>query len=305
MVEAKRLGLALSAAIAALMVVVVATFWSGQQRGDTHRGPIPPMKAAGQLTTYDDYAQVLETYVDEDGLVDYQSLKENRRQLDRFIAGLATFDPSICQRWTDRDWLAFWTNVYNAITLRSIIDNYPIRPSLFRNVFWPGNSVRQIDGVWDGVRWVVMGESLTLDDIAHRIIRGRYNEPRVHAALVFAADSSPPLRNEPYRGQELEKQLDDQMRRFLASDAGFRINRSRDIVYLSRIFLWYSQDFTKAYDADERFAGFSEEERVVLQLILPYLDEEDQQYLLENDFSLRYLYYDWSLNERSAVAEEA
>ena len=60
-----------------------------------------------------------------------------------------------------------------------------------------------------------MGKDLTLDDIEHQILRRDFDEPRIHLALVCAAMSCPSLRAEPYRGMELDKQLNDQTHRFL------------------------------------------------------------------------------------------
>jgi hypothetical protein len=88
-------------------------------------------------------------------------------------------------------------NAYNALTLRAIIDNYPIAPPA-PNRAYPTNSIRQLKGVWDLNRVNVMGQSTTLGYIETKILRRDFHDARVHTALADAAVSSPVLRTEPY-----------------------------------------------------------------------------------------------------------
>ncbi len=76
----------------------------------------------------------------------------------------------------------------------------------------------------------------TLDDIEHRTLRRDFNEPRLHVALVCAAMGCPPLGDEPYTAAKLDSQLDDQVKRFIDSSYGFRIEIREGRVYLSAIF---------------------------------------------------------------------
>ena len=89
---------------------------------------------------------------------------------------------------------------------------------------------------FDGIRHRAAGEELTLDDIEHGRLRTDYNEPRIHFALVCAALSCPPLREEAYRGDILDEQLDDQGRAFLNDPRENRLERERGRVHLSKIF---------------------------------------------------------------------
>jgi hypothetical protein len=82
----------------------------------------------------------------------------------------------------------------------------------------------------------LLGNTITLDNLEHDIVRKQYSEPRIHMALVCAARSCPKLRSEAYVADKLHAQLDDQSRRFLASPAGLRIDRGRQTVYFSSIF---------------------------------------------------------------------
>jgi hypothetical protein len=144
----------------------------------------------------------------------------------------------------------------------------------------------------------VLGEEITLDHIEHEVLRKEFNEPRIHVALVCAAMGCPPLRNEPFTGEDLDTQLDDQSKTFLANPEKFRIDRDAGTVYLSSIFEWFGEDFVMTYKPDEGYSGHSESERSVLKFASEYLGDEDARYLKEEAYEIEYLDYDWSLNER-------
>jgi hypothetical protein len=247
---------------------------------------------------YDDYAVVLRAYVNDQGMVNYRGLRADRKNLDSFAVALETLDTKIYHRWTDREKIAFWLNAYNALTLKAIVTHYPIQPYFFASLRFPKNSIRQIPGVWDKLRFGVMGRKMTLDEIEHEVLRKEFSEPRIHMALVCAAMGCPPLRNEPYLGDQLDAQLRDQTRRFLQNPLEFRIDQGRGRVHLSSIFKWFGEDFVKTYGTGEKFAGHNSTEQAVLNFVSQYLDGEGRQYLATRRYDIEYLNYDWSLNEQ-------
>jgi len=202
--------------------------------------------------------------------------------------------------WDEKDKIAFWLNVYNALTLKAIIDNYPIKSSFFRSRIYPKNSIRQIAGVWDKINFKVMGQNLTLGHIEHKILRVKFDEPGVHMAMVCAAMGCPSLRNEPYTADKLQEQLDDQARRFLANPTKFKIERADERIYLSPIFKWFASDFIKKYGPKKSFGKHNKGESAVLNFIASYLDKTRKEYVLTGKFKIKYLKYDWSLNEQQA-----
>ena len=236
--------------------------------------------------SYEDYDTVVKTYVNNSGLVSYTSLQANRQILDKFSAAVGAVAPSTYHSWSKNEQLAFLINAYNAFTLQSIIDQSPLK-----------KSIKDIPGVWGRNKFQIAGQSKTLDDIEHKTIRVDFNEPRIHVALVCAAMSCPPLRNEAYTSENLDAQLDDQVRKFIASPQGFRIDRQKNRVYLSSIFKWYGQDWQKSYGVDGKFAG-NAKERAVLNFLSKYLNPQDKLYLEGGNYKIRYLKYDWSLNQQ-------
>lgn len=254
---------------------------------------------AAPAFSYEGYASLLKTYVNDQGLVKYADLKANRAGLDTFVSTLGTLNRSVYDAWDIKRKTAFWCNAYNAITLKYIVDNYPIKKGSWVNSFrFPANSIRQISGVWDTLTTPVMGKAMTLEGIEHDILRGQFREPRIHMAIVCASIGCPYLRNEPYRGDPLDRQLDDQSRRFMGNPDKFRVDRKRNTVYLSPIFKWFGKDFVDAYTPASGFAGLKAVERAVLSFVSRHVSPVDSEYLSTGRYSVRDLDYDWSLNEQ-------
>jgi hypothetical protein len=251
-----------------------------------------------QLFDYADYAAVLKTFVDENAMVNYSRLKGQPQQLKAYVSAIGKLERSHYEQWGKKDQIAFWLNAYNGLTLKVIIDNYPIKSSFFKSRIYPKNSIRQISGVWDKITFKVMGRNLTLEHIEHKILRPTFNEPGIHMAMVCAAMGCPPLRNEPYTGDKLDEQLDDQARRFLGHSAKFKIDRRKDRLYLSPIFKWFAADFVKRHAPTRNIGGHNKEASSVLSYIAPYLSEANKKYVLAGKYKIKYLDYDWSLNEQ-------
>ncbi len=235
---------------------------------------------------YQDFAEVLQTYVNNQGLVDYAGLQANREQLDHFNQSLGAVSPATYESWNEAEQIAFLSNAYNAFTLQSIIDQEPLK-----------DSIRDIRGVWNKRKFNLAGEEKTLDNIEHNTLRQNFNEPRIHVALVCAAISCPPLRNEPYLPEKLDAQLEDQTVKFANSIHGFNLERQDNRVYLSSIFKWYGKDFIETYGVADKFEG-NEQQKAVLNYLSTKISPQDLQFLQQNDYRVKYLNYDWSLNKQ-------
>lgn len=249
---------------------------------------------------------VLARYV-QDSRVDYATLKADRSILDRYLDKVAGVSAEVFAAWPESEQVAYLINAYNAYMLQIVIDNYPIKGSGFfkkltapKRFAFPSSSVRHIDGVFDGIRHGVAGRELTLDEVEHGILRAEYNEPRVHFALVCAATSCPPLREEAYRGARLEAQLDDQGRQFLNDPRLNRFELERRRVYLSKVFDWFGGDFRqfageRGYQGDETVNG-------VLNFVSRYLVDRVVRFLEGGDYEVRFSSYDWTLNDQAIAA---
>ncbi len=109
---------------------------------------------------FSDYDRVLKTFVNERAMVNYRKLKTQRQQLDAFAVAMGKLTSATYEKWSEKDKIAFWLNAYNGLTLKAIIDNYPIKSSFFRSRIYPKNSIRQIPGVWKKIAFRIMGRIL-------------------------------------------------------------------------------------------------------------------------------------------------
>lgn len=176
---------------------------------------------------------------------------------------------------TQEEKLTFWINVYNIMSAKMVLDHYPVKSikdagSLFT-------------AVWKKEVGVVAGKTRTLNEIEHEILR-KMGEPRIHVAIVCASVSCPDLRGEAYTVENLDSQLDNQMRLFLVnSEKGLHVDAKKGRIYLSSIFKWFKEDF-------EAKGG-------VRNYLASYAPESAMAFLKNKKLTVYYLDYDWDLNE--------
>lgn len=232
--------------------------------------------------TYSAYGKLLGQYVSEDR-VNYSDLIKNRAGLDSLVEALGA--ASLDGTSSDQK-MAFYINAYNILTLRSIIDEYPVA------------SIKDIKGVWDKKKWVVSGKKITLNDIEHNILRKEFSEPRIHISIVCASIGCPPLMQKPYLPEFLEQQLTESARNFAVSEKYNRLDPETGEALLSSIFDWFGDDFIEKYYNKSKFSYLSEKENAALNFIIGQLPDEEQLRLEKIEFRIKYLDYDWSLNDR-------
>jgi hypothetical protein len=243
---------------------------------------------------------ILNTFVDEQGLVNYKKLKWKSDKLRELLRQFAELDPKRYAAWPEKDKIAFWLNAYNLQMLRIIVDNYPIRATRLLLVLWPPDDIRHIRGIWNKYKFLIMDEQFTLDELQQRFFRGQFDEPRLFFAVSYASLSSPLLRNEPYTAEKLNDQLDDQVKKFLSRADNFRIDRSDNKVYLSSIFQpsWFGTEFVNKYGTDRKFKDHRLESRAVLNFITNYIPQADADFLEVENYTIKYTKYNWLLNQQ-------
>jgi hypothetical protein len=240
---------------------------------------------------YAAYGEVLARHVHASG-VDYASLKADRGPLDRVVAEFDSTGARNEPGWSREQRMAYWINAYNAFTLRVIVDHYPIRSRWF--TLQPRNSIRQIDGVWTRLQWHAAGQTVTLDDIEHKILRPTFQDARVHFALNCASASCPPLAAKPYSAEALGEQLNEAARIYLASAEGLRWEGNT--FRISSIFKWYGDDFIAEY-APLVPGGRPARDRAILGAIAAHAPPPAAALARTGTPAIEYLDYDWSLND--------
>lgn len=202
--------------------------------------------------------------------------------VDRYLAAAAGADPDTFHRDAA---LAYWLNLYNAAAIRLAV-------AASRS---GAASVLRVPGAFQRPVVTVSGEELSLDAIEHAKVR-RFGDPRIHAALVCGAVSCPTLGAEPYRGDALDTQLDDQMRHFLA-EGGAVADRDTGVLRLSRIFRWFGGDITRPH----RMPTFlPARPRAVAGALIPWLPSATADWVRAARPKTAFLPYDWALGCRVA-----
>jgi hypothetical protein len=260
--------------------------------------PTKPKKPPA-VSFHDKCADILKDYVDDKGMVDYKTLKRKRLQLKYLLDEFDSLDPNQYNTWPKKDKIAFWINAHNIQMLKIRVDNYPIKSTRIHRLFWPPNSIRHIKDIWTKYKFIVMDEEFTLLGVEQRFFRKEFDEPRAFFALCRASLSSPPLRNEPYYGHKLDKQLDDQVRRFLSNPQAFQIDQNAKVVHLSAILqpIWFGGEFISKYGIDKKFKDHPQAARAVLNFITNYIPQQDVNFLETENYAIEYIKYDWALNE--------
>ncbi len=244
------------------------------------------------------YDSLLQKYV-KNGLVNYQMLKENRTALTRYLNQIEQVNPKEFKTWARDEQKAFWINAYNAITIEGILINYPIQwGRLIARARFPQNSIRQISGFWDTVFIKVMGKDLTLNDIEHKILRKEFDDPRIHFVIVCASIGCPILESRAFFADDLDQRLEQAARNFINSPDKVRLDKKDNVLNLSSIFDWYKEDFSISAEGMKKFENYSKAETGLIEFVTKFFPESDQKYIVQNQPKIKYLDYDWSLNEQ-------
>lgn len=183
--------------------------------------------------------KLLKKHVNDKGFVNYTAFKKDYDELKKYLDMLSASAPN--GKWSKEEQLAYWINAYNAFTVQLILDHYP-GISTIKDI---GSKIKIpfVSDAWTVKFITIGGKKMDLNNIEHGIIRKKFDEPRIHFALVCAAKSCPPLRNEAFVAERLDKQLDEQGRDFM-NDKG-KNNVTKGKAEISKIMDWYGGDFTK------------------------------------------------------------
>ena len=238
--------------------------------------------------------------VSKNGMVDYSTLR--RKRIDLLGAGrlLENIHPAVVMSLNPNERIAFWINTYNTCILKLIVDNYPIQAKWYM-ILYPSNSIMQIPGAWDKIFFRIMGLEYNLKEIRNDLLLARFKDPRICFALTDAARGGAILRNEPFLPDKLDKQLDDQVRRFLSSMHGFRMETQNNTLYLSNVFVMNKNAFLNSEYAEIlRFRTRKSDERAWLNFIYSFLPSEEAAWLETNGSNavIRFIDFDWILNEK-------
>lgn len=223
---------------------------------------------------------LLQRYVNASGDVAYAAWHDSAAdcvQLDNYLAQLsAACFPETTSRSA---LLAYWINAYNAVTVAGILREYPTTSIRNHTPALLGYNV------WKDFKLAVGPAEFSLEQIEHQILRP-LGEPRIHFAIVCASKGCPRLRSEAYVASRLEDQLADNARWFFAEPTKLAADARARTLAVSPILLWFARDF-------------GPDEAAQLNAITPWLPTDVQVLLATGAPRLRYLDYDWRLNDQA------
>jgi Protein of unknown function, DUF547 len=210
----------------------------------------------------------------KDGYVDYPAIARNVR-FSKYIESLAEFDLDTLT--DDKERLAFWINVYNALVIKNILDGKSPNGMMDRMGFY-------------GANHKVGGSGIDLNSISGNIL-SKFAEPRVYFALVPAISSAPKLRSQAYVGEELEQQLEAATRDFINDKRRNRFSGALQAAKLSKVFEEHREEFGKT-------------DKELLTYVATYVnDEEVAKILKRGKYSVKFMDYDGSINGNSLRTE--
>ncbi|MFC4261859.1 DUF547 domain-containing protein [Ferruginibacter yonginensis] len=205
--------------------------------------------------------QFLATNV-KSGKVNYKGIASNKTNLDELIAFAATKQKfgSVNEEKT------FYLNTYNIAVIKGITNAYPVK------------SPMDIAGFFDKKTFTVNGATITLNGIENDIIRKKYNDARIHFALVCGAKSCPPLPSYAFKTEKLDTQLDALTKQSIQNSNFIKIDNKASKAAVSMLFNWYKDDFIKAKGS-------------VINFLNAYLKTP-----LPATTTVEFYTYDWALN---------
>ena len=199
---------------------------------------------------------------------------EDRQSLDSYLAQLQKVKVSALNRTEQK---SYWINMYNALTIKVILDHYPVK-SIMEIDISPGFFS---NGPWDAKLLNIEAEKLSLNDIEHRILRPIFNDNRVHYALNCASLGCPNLQPMAFTSVNTEQLLNKGASNYVNHSRGAVVVNGQ--VQVSSIYKWFQSDF-----------GGSEQ--MVIEHLLLYAQGDLAHTLRSYKGRLRFA-YDWELNE--------
>lgn len=207
-------------------------------------------------------------------LFDYAAVTAaDREALRGYLQSLADTPVAALNR---DEQVAFWINLYNALTVEVVLAQYPVDSILDIG----GGFLAR--GPWDDEVFAVNGVALSLNDIEHRILRPIWQDARIHYAVNCASLGCPNVAARAWTAETAEAMFEAAAREYVNHPRGAAVRDGALVV--SSIYEWYREDFGGS-DAEviahlRRYAGG--ELRAALEGVTVIADDV----------------YDWSLNER-------
>lgn len=221
----------------------------------------------------------LQEYVNDQGQVDYASWqRQSASALEEWLSSVSHTRVDPLEQAAA---IAFLINLYNALTIQQVLQRYPldsIRPHILGIPNWFA-----FLHFFNPKIYPLQGQPVSLNGLEHGLLRSRYSEPRIHFTLVCASVGCPWLRPGAYWPNQLTQQLDAAARQFIHNPEKVRYDAAANVLYCSKIFQWYAEDFLQEADT-----------------IAAYINRYRLDAPIPAEAAIEYLPYSWQLNQRTS-----
>ena len=242
-----------------------------------------------QSTATVDHSQwqdFLNNYIIEHEKINYVAYndvsEDDYQNVTDYIEYLESIDP---RNYNKEEQMAYWINLYNAVTIQVILDEYPVDSIKETGGGLPGM------GPWEDELVEVAGQPLSLNNIEHGILRRIWSDNRIHYGVNCASIGCPNLSTQAYTGENIETLLDVSAEAFINSQRGvtFGVENGQEILVLSSIFSWFISDF-------------GNNEISLIADIQRYASADLREKLKSYNGKIEYE-YDWALNDADVIQE--
>ncbi len=197
---------------------------------------------------------------------------KDQKALSNYIKQLQLLNPRDLNRAEQK---AFWINLYNALTVKLIVKNYPVE-----SITKLGKSFFAF-GPWDDVLINIQGQDLTLNNIEHGILRPFFNDNRIHYAVNCASISCPNLSAMAYTSDNTDQLLEQGAKQYINHSRGVSFEKGE--LKVSSIYHWYKDDF-------------GGDNKSLIKHLIHYAETELAEQLSNYQGDIEYD-YDWKLNK--------
>jgi len=182
--------------------------------------------------------------------------RRDSKRLDAYIEQMTSIDP---RQYRKREQKAYWLNLYNALTIQSLLKKYP----------------RALDTRKLNPRIRVAGVKLRRADIGDRILRPIWHDYKVVFGLSCASMGCPAIQASAFTAANINKLLKQSAREFINHPRGLMVSRQE--MRVSKIFDWYREDF----GADNKR---------LMKLFAYYADDNKALYILGFNGDIKFSY---------------
>jgi hypothetical protein len=233
--------------------------------------------------SHKEFTSLLEIIVyknNEHNLVNYKKLKKDTtlKKLNNYLNDLSLVSQeTFNEKFSHNQRLSFLINSYNAWTLKLITENYPLKSIKHLGIPFYGPWLKRFIHLFNS--------KISLKHLEDDLIRKNFKTPLIHFALNCASISCPEINKIAYNDKNIQEQLEKQTIKFINNKKLNKVDVKEKIIYISKIFEWYKNDF-------------EQNGKDLRSFFLKYLKYKNKNIQL-NNFKIKHIEYDWNLNETS------